>query len=155
MEILGPKGWSCTATFYADASDRVTIYPPGAGPSSPAAIAGYETSACVGCTLGQACPLFANAAAAYQTGFGQPCPSRPPAAETVTTIAAGIVTFEDPPGVKGDGHPSGGRYPADGVMTYHPSGQDGSWLETCTLPASEKNICTTALSTFISWYGQR
>jgi hypothetical protein len=74
----------------------------------------------------------------------------------VIPIAAGIVTFEDPPGVKGDGRPSGGQYPADGVMTYHPSAQeDGSWQETCTLPASEKNICTAVLNTFISWYGQR
>jgi hypothetical protein len=156
MEILGPKGWSCTAFYGADGSGGITITPAGAGPSSPAVIAGSETSACVGCTLGQACPLFANAAAAYLADFGQPCPSRPPVAETVVAIATGIVTFEDPPGVKGDGRPSGGQYPAHGVMTYHPSAQDyGSWQETCALPASEMNICTAALDTFISWYGQR
>jgi Protein kinase domain/Domain of unknown function (DUF4850) len=155
MEVLGPKGWSCTANYGADGSGGVAIYPPGAGPSSPAAIDGSETSACFGCTLEQACPLFANAAKAYRSGFGQACPTQPPAAETVMPIAAGIVSFEDPPGVKGDGRPSGGQYPADGVMTYHPSGQDGSWQETCTLPASQKNICTAVLNTFISWYGQR
>jgi hypothetical protein len=156
MEILGPTGWSCMAFYGADGSGGITITPAGAGPSAPAVIAGSETSACVGCTLGQACPLFANAADAYLAGFGQPCPTRPPAAETVMAVAAGIVTFEDPPGVKGDGRPSGGQYAADGVMTYHPSAQnDGSWQETCALPASEKNICTAALNTFISWYGQR
>jgi pimeloyl-ACP methyl ester carboxylesterase len=155
MELLGPKGWRCSAFYGVDGSGGITINPPGAGPSSPVLIVGSETSACVGCTLTQACPLFANAAEAYRTGFDQPCPSQPPAAETVMPIATGIVTFEDPPGVKGDGHPSGGQYPADGVMTYHPSAQDGSWQETCTLPASEKDLCTAVLNTFVSGYGQR
>ena len=155
MELLAPKGWSCTAGIGADGSGGVTVYPHGAGPSSPAAIAGSETSACAGCTLSQACPLFPSAAKAWRSAFGQPCPARPPTAETVAPIAAGIVAFEDPPGVKGDGQPSGGQYPANGVMTYHPSAPDGSWQETCTLPASEKNICTAVLNTFVSWYGQR
>ncbi len=154
MEVLGPKGWSCTAAIGADGSGGVTVYPPAAGPSSPVAIIGSETSACVGCTISQACPLFPSAAKAYSSQFGQACPARPDA-ETVTPIATGIVAFQDPPGVKGDGQPSGGQYPANGVMTYHPSAPDGSWQETCTLPASKKNICTTALNTFVSWYGQR
>jgi pimeloyl-ACP methyl ester carboxylesterase len=156
MELLGPKGWSCTAEVGADGSAEVMVYPPGAGPSSPVAIAGGETSACVGCTLYQACSLFPSAAKALRSDFGQACPTRPPASETVMSIAAGIVAFEDPPGVKGDGQPSGGQYPADGVMTYPPSAQDyGSWQETCTLPASEKDVCTAVLNTFVSWYGQR
>jgi hypothetical protein len=50
---------------------------------------------------------------------------------------------------------SGGQYPADGVMTYHPSAPDGSWQETCTLPGSDKGLCTAVLNTFVSWYGQR
>ena len=65
------------------------------------------------------------------------------------------MAFTDPPGIKGTGQPSGGQYPANGVMTYHPSAQDGSWQETCTLPASEKDVCTVVLNTFVSWYGQR
>lgn len=155
MELLGPKGWSCTAAIGADGSGGVTVYPAGAGPSSPVAITGSETSACVGCTLAQACPLFPAAATALRSTIGEACPARPPAAETVGAIARGIVAFEDPPGVKGDGRPSGGQYPANGVMTYHPSAQDGSWQETCTLPASEKDVCTAVLNTFVSWYGQR
>jgi hypothetical protein len=154
MELLGPKGWSCTAFYGVDGSGGITVYPGGEGASSPTVINGSETSACVGCTLSQACPLFPDAAQALRSGLGEPCPARP-AAEAVTSIAAGIVSFEDPPGVKGDGQPSGGQYPANGVMTYHPSSTDGSWQETCSLPASEKNVCTAALNTFVSWYGQR
>lgn len=155
MQILGPKGWSCTAAYGADGSGGVTVYPRGAGASSPVAIAGSETSACAGCTLSQACPLFPSAAKALRSALGLACPARSPAAETVAPIAAGIVAFEDPPGVKGAGQPSGGRYPANGVLTYHPSAPDGSWQETCTLPASEKDVCTAVLNTFVSWYGQR
>jgi pimeloyl-ACP methyl ester carboxylesterase len=154
MEVLGPKGWSCTAAIGVDGSGGVTVYPAGADPSSPVAITGSETSVCVGCTLAQACPLFPSAATASRSDLGEACPAHP-AAETVAPVAAGIVSFEDPPGVKGDGQPSGGQYPADGVMTYHPSAQEGSWQETCTLPASEKDICTAVLNTFVSWYGQR
>lgn len=155
MELLGPKGWNCTAAIGADGSGGVTVYPRGAGPASPVAITGSETSACVGCTLGQACVLFTSAAAALRSELGEPCPVRPPAAETTASIAPGIEGFEDPPGVKGDGQPSGGQYRADGVMTYHPSAPDGSWQETCTLPASELDVCTAVLNTFVSWYGQR
>src|SRR6202042_2921458 len=120
----------------------VTVYPLGSEPSSPVAISGSETSACVGCTLAQACRLFPSAAKDLRSALGEACPARPPAAETVVSIAAGIEGFEDPPGVKGDGQPSGGPYPANGVMTYHPSAPDGSWQETCTLPASETDVCT-------------
>jgi pimeloyl-ACP methyl ester carboxylesterase len=155
MELLGPKGWSCAAAYGVDGTGGVTVFPSGAAPSSPTEVNGSETSACVGCTLSQACPLFPSAAQAWQSDFGQACPTRPPDAETVTPIAAGIVTFEDPAGVKGDGQPSGGQYPAHGVMTYHPSAPDGSWQETCTLSATEKEVCPAVLNAFVSWYGQR
>jgi hypothetical protein len=40
-------------------------------------------------------------------------------------------------------------------MTYHPHADDGSWQETCTLPASDTAECTAMLTAFLSWYGQR
>jgi hypothetical protein len=167
MELVAPKGWSCAASYGADGSGGVVAYPRGerlprswaagwplARTSAAAAITGLESSACYGCTLAQACRLFLSAATAWRTAFGQPCPARP-AAELVARIGAGIVTFEDPPGVKGDGLPSGGLYPANGVMTYHPRAPDGSWRETCTLPGSDKDECTAVLNAYLSWYGQR
>jgi hypothetical protein len=71
----------------------------------------------------------------------------------VDQITPGVVAFEDPPEVAGDGEPSGGRYPANGVMTYYPNSGFGSWLDTCTVPTSEKPLCTAALDTFLAWYG--
>jgi hypothetical protein len=167
MGLVAPKGWSCAASYGADGSGGVVAYPRGerlprswaagwplARTSAEAAIAGLESSACYSCTLAQACRLFLSAATAWRAAFGQACPARP-AAELVARIGAGIVTFEDPPGVEGDGLPSGGLDPANGVMTYHPHAPDGSWRETCTLPASHKDECTAVLNAFLSWYGQR
>jgi hypothetical protein len=58
-------------------------------------------------------------------------------------------------GVTGDGNPSGGRYAANGVMTYYSGNPDGSWVETCTLPAASKDLCTTTLNYFVASYGDR
>jgi hypothetical protein len=164
MELVGPKGWRCAAAYGADGSGGVVVYPPGTpaprtanavwklGQTTVMGIYGTESSACSTCTLSQACPLFPAAAKALRSDLGHGCAARP-AAETVTTVSSGIVAFEDPPGVHGDAMPSGGRYPANAVMTYHPGAPDGSWLETCTLPSSDRAECTAALNTFITWYG--
>jgi len=73
----------------------------------------------------------------------------------VDEITAGVVVFEDPPGVTGDGNPSGGKYSANGVMTYYSKSDNGSWIDTCTLPEEEKALCKAALNDFIDLYGQK
>lgn len=166
VEVLAPRGWSCTAIDAADGSAATAAYPEGetvpsswsAGWSLPAdssvtAVIGSETSACAGCTLGQACPLFVAAAAAFQSQFGRNCPTTRPSAETVSSVSSGVDDFTDPPGVTGSGMPSGGRYAAYGVMTYYPGSLDGSWMETCTLPSTDRQTCTTALDDFLASYG--
>lgn len=168
MRLLAPRGWTCQALYGADGSGGVAVYPagqalpPGWGagwklsPSSTVrAVIGMETSACAGCTQAQACPLFAAAAKDYTNGFGRPCPQTRPEAETSTHLGAGVMAFEDPPGVAGDGVPSGGRNPAHGVMTYYSDNPSGSWLETCTLTAGEKDLCTATLDYFVASYGTR
>lgn len=163
MELLGPRGWRCSALYGADGSGGVAVYPPGqpvpdAAPfrrSTAEAVVGSETAACVGCREVQACPLFAAAAGDYQRDFGAPCPETRPTTESVQRLAPGVVGFEDPPGVAGDGNPSGGPDPANGVMTYHAASTDGSWLDTCTLPSSDHVLCTAALALFVADYGSR
>jgi len=168
MELVGPRGWNCAAFYGADGSGGVAVYPHGqtlprswtagwplAPTSAAAVVTGLETSACYTCTLAQACRLFPAAATTLLSYLGrQACPARP-AAEKVTTISPGIAGFEDPPGTTGDGVPSGGRYPADGVMSYHAHAAAGSWLETCTLPGSDTAECAAILNAFVSWYGQQ
>lgn len=161
MMLLGPKGWICTGSYGADGSGGVAIYPTGEPvpngqpftPSSAEAIVGSETSACLSCREVQACPLFASAASDFEQDYGMSCPHVRPSAESVDQISAGVVGFTDPPDVAGDGNPSGGPYPANGVMTYYSGNENGSWLDTCTLPYSQQALCTTALNLFVSDYG--
>jgi hypothetical protein len=161
MKLIGPKGWQCSAIYGADGSGAVRAFPTGeqapmgsAFSSQPQqAIVGSETSACVGCSELQACPLFPAAAADYLNGYQMSCPETKPADESTVQISPGVIGFEDLAGIAGDGNPSGGPYPANGVMTYYSGNQGGSWLDTCTLPESDHALCTVALNTFINFYG--
>ena len=167
MMVVGPAGWRCTANYGADGSGGVIVFPPGESvPASPGAVwhetsdsaveavFGTETSACQGCAVAQACSLFSSAERDYQSYFGRPCPVRA-ADEQTFMIGTGVMGFEDPAGVAGNGAPSGGRYPANGVMTYYPKSVDGSWVETCTLPPAQHGVCTVTLDAFVSAYGSR
>lgn len=161
MALIAPSGWVCQADYKADGSGGVSVYPGGEVlPSSPLApgataqaVVASQTGGCAGCAVLQACPLFATAATAYQGVFSKPCPTTRPSSEAVVPISGSTVSFSDPPGTSGNGIPSGGAYPAHGVMTYHPQPNASSWLDTCTLPSSEQPICTIALNRFIASYG--
>jgi hypothetical protein len=161
LRVVGPRGWTCQAKVAADGSAQVVVVPPGNTPtvSGPyqadgaAAVAASTTSACAGCTVGQACPLFPAAATAYQSEFGAPCPHTRPAAEQVFTVSSTVMGFSDPPQVAGSGVPSGGSYTAHGVMTYVPGSQNGSFLDTCTVADSLMPLCTVSLDNFWAAYG--
>ena len=144
-----------------DGSGGVTVFPNGETvPSGPLpsssmveAITASQTSACLECREGRACPLFSTPAADYEQDYQISCPETKPAAESSESIEDGVVGFLDPPGVAGDGSPSGGEYPANGVMTYHSGNENGSWLDTCTLPYSQQALCTAVLNNFAIAYG--
>jgi len=161
IRVVGPKGWDCRAGISVDGQGTVEVFPATERTSSGApfaelseAVVGHETSACVGCAMTQACVLFTSAAAAaVQNGY--PVCSSPPPGQQATQLSATAVAFEDPPGVQGAGNPSGGTNPADGVMTYAPYSNDGSWIETCTLPVSDHSLCQLSLNLFVSSYGNR
>jgi len=38
-------------------------------------------------------------------------------------------------------------------MTYHSGNDNGSWLDTCTVPANDHALCTAILNQFVDWYG--
>jgi len=75
-----------------------------------------------------------------------------PADEKVVKVNAHLVTYEDPPHVKGDGVRSGGLNADNGAMTYY-AAPNASFQGDCTLPASDKSLCTTVLNQFIRWFG--
>ena len=155
MTVVGPRGWKCSASYGADGSGDVRVFPPSAATPKQEGIVGSETSACYGCTTGQACALFPAAAKAYQSAYQGACPSHRPPRETTYRLSATVVAFEDPPYVKGEGALSGGPFPANGVMTYAPGNNNGSYLETCTLPDNVHTTCTAVLNDFVARYRDR
>lgn len=156
MTVIGPRRWKCSASYGADGSGGVDVFPRGStAMSTREGIFGSETSACYGCTVGQACALFPAAARANQTTYHAPCTAHRPTRESVSQLSATVVAFEDPPYVKGEGALSGGQFPANGVMTYVPQSYDGSYLETCTLPDNVHSTCTGILNDFVARYENR
>jgi serine/threonine protein kinase len=162
MKLFAPAGWSCSALEAADGGSYVSAFPRGqpdpesstSGTAEEAVVGGW-TGPCSLCTLGQASPLFSDAATLCAQEYGgnpDSCPSLP-AGETTIAIAPGVVGFLDPPGVRGDGIPSGGTNPANGVMTYLPATSQGSYLDTCTLPEDQHALCTASLNNFTDVYG--
>lgn len=163
MMLVAPARWTCRALIGADGSSSVEISPAGqtsvntstlAPASTTQRISGFQTSACVVCGEAQACPLFENAAHDYRSTMRADCPTRAPSGESRRRISSTVVDFTDPPGVHGDGVPSGGRYPAVGAMTYVANDREPSWLETCVAPPALRSACSTSLVAFIAMYGR-
>jgi hypothetical protein len=156
--VLGPRGWKCQVQVGADGSTGVNIYPAGSAPTSKTAITTLSAPACQGCVWTMVCSLIPGAK--KQVGDGQPaCPGKRPKRELVkfesgnpnaTGRVQDVVVFQDPAGVKGEGIPSGGPDPANGVLLYDWNSHDGgaASLETCTLPKSQFDICGASVSNF-------
>jgi hypothetical protein len=122
--------------------------------SSRSGLTLVQEPACVGCQADEACPFFV----AFARGLGFPCATALPAGEKVTRVGSRVALFEDPPGVAGDGWPSGGKQPAHGVVGIQGSLRPGPhersvYRATCTLPARDHAICTVSLNDVIARYG--
>ena len=159
--------WTCHGLYGADGSGGLLISPAGESvPSDPDPGGAYPrrrrtrrswgtkpaASPVQGAAL--ACPLFASAAAATKQDLGQGCPVTRPSQESLLPAGtAGIgIGFEDPIGVAGDGIPSGGLNPANGVMLYLPArGRPTAYLATCTLPDAQHDVCSAVLDHFVAF----
>jgi hypothetical protein len=168
MMLVGPRaGWTCRGMYGADGSGGLLLSPTGeAVPSDPdagwhlpatsgiQAIVGYETGASPVQGAALACPVFSAAATATQQDLGKGCSLSRPALESATALSPVTESFEDPPSVFGDGIPSGGQNPANGILLYQPrTSEPTALLATCTLPAAQHGICTAVLNSFVSEYG--
>jgi hypothetical protein len=169
MMLLGPASWTCHGLYGADGSGGLLISPAGESvpsdsdpgwhlstSSSDEAIVGYETGGSPVQGAALACPLFASAAAATRQDLGQGCTVTRPSQESLfpSGTAGTDIGFEDPIGVAGDGIPSGGLNPANGVMLYLPDqGKATAYLATCTLPDAQHDLCSAVLDHFVALYG--
>jgi hypothetical protein len=148
LSVLAPRGWHCTGIAAATGALDLDVLPPSVaekpGLSDPHAdaITARIPSPDTGEIGGQVCPFFPRATPAPDSR----CRSIP-AGETIARLSATAVAFQDPPHVVGNGDPSGGSDPANGVALYKES---RAAQATCTLPQAEHATCTTILNDFMA-----
>ena len=152
--LIGPRGLRCSGLVATDGGSQVIAWAPGARkPALHSRGIGLTLNidpACAGCKADDACPFFT--ALASMLGF--PCSLGVPPKELVSRPRANLALFEDPPAVAGSGWPSGGSYPANGVVGTRGRGTDALvYRSTCTLPAADHAICTESLNDVIARYG--
>ena len=172
--ILAPRGWDCSVGVGADGSVGVDVFPQGATDKSSNSfqrsdvqgVVAHSDSACQGCISETACPLVPSAVEGSLSLYA-PCQyTRPPGEEVRWALGSpktppslytyDIVYFTDPPGVAGDGDPSGGPLTARGVLlfTNGPDTFAGASIETCTLPSNLTGLCAPIVNDFANreWY---
>jgi hypothetical protein len=145
LTALGPRGWHCRGQVGADGSAvlDVTAGRSGGSVTEPAITVQFADTPGVSADL--ACSVFP---AAQQQLPIQPCPTSRPKRELLLVLASTTLAFEDPPGVRGIGLPSGGSDPANGIASFVPSTASSTGyaqIETCTLAASSHSLCIAIL----------
>jgi hypothetical protein len=148
--LIGPKGMICAGAVGVDGTALILVWPKGLTEprrhSHEAGLSLFVDPACVGCQAEQACPFFT----AFAKSVGFPCTDAIPSGERVERVNADLVAYEDPAGVNGDGWPSGGPDPANGIVGLFGARFRGHPEEvvaaTCTLRASDHELCTASLN---------
>ena len=154
LTLLGPRGFKCIASFTADGGGSSVLYPASsrAPPFFPKPIDHrhllgvsmfFASTACSGCVFVQACPYFALARRLYiESGYydsARTC-SRP-RGDRLGPPHDFATRFLDPAWVPGSGYLSGGPLAAIGVAYFNPASPPSAYVETCTLPSSDRSVC--------------
>lgn len=146
--LIGPADWKCSSTVYVDGGVRIGLSPSGSDPFDEGANTGItynEVSSCQGCIAAEICAILPNAPVVLQyAGYGTGCDRKKPLQETLTPIGDLSVMFNDPPGITGQGYPSGGELPSLGMLTY--STDRGVQQVTCTVPQDLRLSCPSIVS---------
>lgn len=162
LQVVAPAGWRCDAAFAGDGGSWMAVYPPNEAPPGSADVfeQGHRSEregvtltaipACYSCLLSLVCPYFASARQQWDGTYGgiHPDPCTRPRKERVVRLTGATVRIVDPPGVVGHGWPSGGADAALSEAGFGVRRGQGSYLETCTLPAGESSRCDSLLG----WY---
>jgi hypothetical protein len=163
--VVAPRGWNCRASYGADGSGSISVYPSGESTPNPfaevtiranstdEAITLSETGGSPLIAADTACPYFANAAAQAQQYGDRNC--TPPAKSEVEPISQNAVDVAIPARQSVTGIPSGGLYVTNVVVLYNAATQPGTYLGSCTLPQDEHAVCTAVLNDVLARYGDK
>ncbi|MGH9170026.1 MAG: hypothetical protein ACRD0Z_04030 [Acidimicrobiales bacterium] len=156
IDVVAPRAWHCAGWFYEDGQDVIAVYPPG-GHAPPntrlyqwtlkafyniEGVFADETSACFECTLSQAAEAFPAAVKTLDKDYSHSPAFTPRAGWHTQALSKTAVEF---------GYPDAPSS-ALGVITWNPSSHNGSYSETCNLPAADSGICSVAVQAFTAQY---
>lgn len=139
--VIGPKGWHCRSALGVDGTELVTVAPTPVSEVTEErqdAVSLLVIPACAGCMAEHLCTLFPRSPPAQAYAGYLRCRPRP-RGERVTVVSPYEATFEDPPGVEGQGTFSGGPNTAIGQLRY--SRRRGFAQVTCVLPPAKADVC--------------
>lgn len=146
--LIGPDDWKCESTVAVNGGEQIALSPDGEDPFDDGAAEGityYANPACQGCIADQICAVFPYAPAVVNyANMGVSCDKTKPLKEELTRIGEYAVLFEDPPGVKGTGQPSGGDVASTGMLTY--SEERGATQVSCALPDDLASACPSIVT---------
>lgn len=151
--LVGPRHWHCRAAVGVDGTEFMTLAPAPVREVSEErsqAISLEAIPACAGCMAERLCTLFPDAPPARFYASYEPCRRRSPL-ERAAAIGPYEATFEDPPGVKGQGISSGGPNPAIGQLVY--SRRGGFAQVTCVRPDVSTESCRAVAAASLAALG--
>jgi hypothetical protein len=159
--VLAPRGWTCAGLVAADGGQSLSVFPvhqpnplgTGRVPSTAAGVTVFVDYTGHGPGARLVCALFPGTRAAQlaaQTGGCPPAAGR----EGVRRRRAEVARFDDAPGVRGVGVPSGGTNRAVGAVVYprprpEPESVTVSKV-TCTAPRATAALCPTIVDDFVT-----
>lgn len=146
--LLGPADWKCDSLVAVNGDETIGLSPDGKDPFREGAEVGitYDASvACQGCIAAKICAVLPNSQVVRDYAeIGVGCDRKKPLEETLTPIGEFSVLFDDPPGVRGQGVPSGGSVSSEGMLTY--SETRGSQQVSCAVPEELADLCPSIVA---------
>jgi hypothetical protein len=160
--LPAPKDWRCQAAIGTDGTENMAVYP-GNGVNPLALHPGNASqgvtltvvTGCQGCVADMVCALFPDAKIVHEySDINTSCTTPNPAAQELSPISPSTVAFKDPPGVRGQGAPSGGRAPAFGIVKlrdvpYSSSNAEAAQV-TCAISTEAGDQCSAITSTALA-----
>ena len=160
--VLAPRGWKCAGDVGADGSGELVVAPKGTPhmsgfnldpPMSAPSVRLQVIPACQVCVAGFICALYPNSPLTNEYA-DTPCAAHDPPRQRVERVTQDTALFIDPPHVKGQGDPSGGRYSAYGALMLQPfpastpgrtAGAAVTQI-TCSLPPASRDLCLATVT---------
>ena len=155
--LIGPPQLRCAGAVGADGNSTIQAWPVGqARPGLHGAGAGLALSvipACVGCKAQATCHYFPTFRRSVRQ-LGLLCRPEPPPGEQLRYLARHLVSFVDPPFVKGAGWPSGAGLQSTGLVGIRPGASQVVFTSSCTLPAAQRTVCADSAAAERGLYGR-